>query len=189
MNAHSFIRQRHLIQVELLSRPAPGVIADPNRPLLASLLAGRLCGEGVLPANLGLDENELERLWRNYFPGPRFTLPDQTLEDIPERHDLADLLLAHRAGRFVSDIWLAFIVARACAGSKHLWHDMGLANRNELSRLLFNAFPSFARQNTDDMKWKKFIYRAYCARDGIYVCPAPSCSQCADYDYCFAPET
>ncbi|MEW5780935.1 MAG: nitrogen fixation protein NifQ [Pseudomonadota bacterium] len=28
----------------------------------------------------------------------------------------------------------------------------------------------------------------YCQRDGIYVCPAPSCGACADYAQCFAPE-
>jgi nitrogen fixation protein NifQ len=189
MNARSLASQRRLIQAELLSRPAPDAADDPNRPTLASLLAGRLCGEGILPANLGLSSAALEHLWRAYFPGPCFPLPDQALEDIPERQDLTDVLLAYRAGRFVSETWLAFIVAQACAGRDHLWHDLGLANRDELSRLLLNAFPALARQNTGDMKWKKFIYRLYCARDGIYVCPAPSCRECADYACCFAPET
>jgi nitrogen fixation protein NifQ len=39
-----------------------------------------------------------------------------------------------------------------------------------------------------DMKWKKFIYRHYCTREGIYVCPAPSCGECSDYSKCFAKE-
>jgi nitrogen fixation protein NifQ len=38
------------------------------------------------------------------------------------------------------------------------------------------------------MKWKKFIYRFYCTRDSIYICPAPSCRECTDYAHCFAPE-
>ncbi|MDR1935510.1 MAG: nitrogen fixation protein NifQ [Candidatus Accumulibacter sp.] len=194
MNARA-IYPRGVILSELLARPAAaGARADPNRSVLASLLAGHLCGEGVLPATLGLPEAELEKLWNLYFPGirrvPRFIPPEQIVEDdMPERQDLVSLLLTHRAGRFPSEIWLAFIVAMACAGSDHLWHDLGLANREELSRLLFNAFPSLARQNTGDMKWKKFIYRFYCARDGIYVCPVPSCGECADYANCFAPET
>jgi nitrogen fixation protein NifQ len=50
------------------------------------------------------------------------------------------------------------------------------------------GFPALAALNTGDMKWKKFIYRQYCARDGIYVCPAPSCGVCIDYAKCFAPE-
>ncbi|MDR2092836.1 MAG: nitrogen fixation protein NifQ [Azoarcus sp.] len=187
-----FADPRRLLQTSLLARPATAhVRADPNRPVLASLLAGHLCGEGVLPADLGLPATKLENLWNTYFPGSRpVPLPDPPgrAVDIPERHDLVDLLLAHRAACFVSEIWLAFIVARACAGSDHLWHDLGLANRGELSSLLYNAFPSLARQNTQDMKWKKFIYRFYCARDGIYVCPAPSCGECVDYPLCFAPE-
>ncbi len=190
MNAFSIASQRRLIWAELLSRPAAAAVADdPNRPVLASLLAGRLCQEGALPASLGLPPAELDCLWNAYFPGPRPPLPDQAVEDIPERQDLVALLLEHRAGRFPSDIWLAFIVAVACAGRDHLWQDLGLADRGELSHLLFHAFPALARQNTGDMKWKKFIYRHYCTRDGIYVCPAPSCGECADHAKCFAPET
>jgi nitrogen fixation protein NifQ len=39
------------------------------------------------------------------------------------------------------------------------------------------------------MKWKKFLYRQFCAREEIYVCPAPSCGVCKDYAKCFGPET
>ncbi|MGB4672845.1 MAG: nitrogen fixation protein NifQ [Azovibrio sp.] len=190
MNAVSSATQRHRVRAGLLSRPAAAALAaDPNRPVLASLLAGRLCGEGMLPASLGLPETERDKLWSTYFPGPRLALPEQAVDDIPERQDLVAILLEHRAGRFPSDIWLAFIVAMACGGRDHLWQDLGLADRGELSHLLFNAFPSLARQNTGDMKWKKFLYRYYCARDGIYVCPAPSCGECAEHAQCFAPET
>jgi nitrogen fixation protein NifQ len=189
---HATHAWRALLLSGLLARPAAAaVLLDPNRPVLASLLAGHGCGEGVLPADLGLPALELENLWRAYFPGERLVanaiLSDRVAET-PERQDLVSLLLAHRAARFPSEIWLAFIVATACAGSNHLWQDLGLANRDELSRLLYNAFPAFARQNTGDMKWKKFLYRFYCARDGIYVCPSPSCGECIDYAQCFAPE-
>ena len=49
-------------------------------------------------------------------------------------------------------------------------------------------FPELARANTGDMKWKKFLYRQFCAAEGIYVCPAPSCGVCKDYAKCFGPE-
>jgi len=103
------------------------VAGDPNRPVLASLLAGRYCGEGVLPASLGLPEAELNNLWDAYFPGPRLPLPDQKMEDVPERQDLVALLLEYRAGRFPSDIWLAFIswpwpaVAATTCGRTWAW--------------------------------------------------------------------
>jgi nitrogen fixation protein NifQ len=174
---------------ELLSRPADGyALTDPNRSILASLIAGRLRGEGALNATLGLCENELDALWISYFSGERPELPNQVTQELLERQDLIELLLSHRARRFESEVWLASIVAQACAGKRHLWRDLGLASRAELSGLLLNAFPSFASQNTGDMRWKKFLYRFYCAKSGIYVCPSPSCAECSDYSRCFAPE-
>jgi nitrogen fixation protein NifQ len=65
---------------------------------------------------------------------------------------------------------------------------LGLANRGELSLLMNTAFPTLAALNVGDMKWKKFIYRHCCTREGIYVCPAPSCGGCSDYSKCFAKE-
>ena len=108
--------------------------------------------------------------------------------DIPELDDIEHLLLDYRAGGRDSEVWLARIAACGCAGRDHLWQDLGLANRKELSLLMESAFPTLAELNVGDMKWKKFIYRQYCARDGIYVCPAPSCGVCIDYAKCFAPE-
>jgi nitrogen fixation protein NifQ len=180
---------REPLVAELLSRPAAvEAAADPARPLLASLLAGRALNEGVLPANLGLTADASHILWREYFPGPHLRLSDGPGEDIPELADLMNLLLEYRAGLRDSDLWLARIVAYGCAGRDHLWQDLGLANRSELSVLMTTAFPTLAALNTGDMKWKKFLYRHYCARDGIYVCPAPSCGECADYAKCFSPE-
>ena len=80
------------------------------------------------------------------------------------------------------------LAAEGGFASHQLWQDLGLADRGELSVLMGEAFPGLAALNTGDMKWKKFIYRHYCSRDGIYVCPAPSCGECADYARCFAPE-
>jgi nitrogen fixation protein NifQ len=180
---------RDLITRELLAREACSVaLSDPNRAVFASLIAGRLLGEGSLDSSLGLEESELDELWQDYFRGDKLNLPDQEQEEILERSDLIEILLKYRAGKFQSEIWLASIVTQACAGKKHLWRDLGLANRAELSALLFNAFPGFAAQNVGDMRWKKFLYRRYCADVGIYVCPSPSCAECSDYSYCFAPE-
>jgi nitrogen fixation protein NifQ len=180
---------RQRLQHTLLARQAAAAVQDdPNRPILANLIAGRINDEGMLPATLGLSADERARLWRDYFAGPALVLPGGVEEALPESADLLELLLATRAGRFPSEIWLAKIVVCACAGKEHLWRDLGLANRQELSQLLGNAFPAFAQQNVGDMKWKKFLYRAYCAHEGIYVCPAPSCRECTDYAHCFAPE-
>jgi nitrogen fixation protein NifQ len=161
---------------------------DPLRPILASLLAGRALHQGVLSATLGLSDATFQTLWGDYFPGFQLHLDDGPGQDIAELEDLRTLLLEYRAGMVASEAWLAHIVAYACCGRNHLWQDLGLANRGELSTLMNTAFPALANLNTGDMKWKKFIYRHYCAREGIYVCPAPSCGGCADFSKCFSSE-
>jgi nitrogen fixation protein NifQ len=153
------------------------------------LLAGRSLHQGVLSATLGLDNAAFKALWTGYFPGPPLTLDCGPAQDIAELEDLRGLLLEYRAGLVESEVWLAHTVAYACCGRNHLWQDLGLANRGELSTLMNTAFPALANLNTGDMKWKKFIYRHYCALEGIYVCPSPSCGECVDFSKCFSPET
>ena len=187
MNASHDCREN--LQAELLGRPAcPSAMADPLRPVLASLLSGRSLEQGVLTATLGLSPADFAALCSGYFPGAALQLSDGPGESIVELDDLLQLLLEFRAGANASEAWLAQAVAYACCGRNHLWQDLGLANRGELSLLMGTAFPALAAQNSGDMKWKKFIYRFYCSREGIYVCPAPSCGECSDYSLCFARE-
>ncbi len=183
------MKHRAQLMTELLARRGEAdALADPARPVFASMVVGRSLGEGVLPHALGLGEELFTEFWRRYFPGPQLILLEGQHEDIPELDDIEHLLLDYRAGVRDSELWLARIVACGCAGRDHLWQDLGLAHRKELSLLMEAGFPALAELNTGDMKWKKFIYRQYCARDGIYVCPAPSCGVCIDYAKCFAPE-
>ncbi|MBV5299211.1 MAG: nitrogen fixation protein NifQ [Rhodoferax sp.] len=180
---------RDLLLAELLGRSvAAQAAADPLRPLLASLLAGRSLNQGVLPAMLGLPESAFQTLWQDYFPGTRLKLHNGPGQNMDELEDIRQLLLQYRAGSRESEVWLAHSVAYGCGGRHHLWQDLGLADRGELSCLMTLAFPALAALNTGDMKWKKFIYRHYCSKEGIYVCPAPSCGECADHAKCFAPE-
>jgi nitrogen fixation protein NifQ len=180
---------REFLQAELLGRPVDAdVQADPLRVVLASLLTGRALSQGVLNATLGLPQADFAALWQGYFPGDTLQLHRGPGEDIVEFDDLLQLLLEYRANLQESERWLACAVAYACCGRNHLWQDLGLANRGELTLLMNTAFPSLAALNVGDMKWKKFIYRHYCTREGIYVCPAPSCGECADYSKCFAKE-
>ena len=177
------------LMAELLARPAAApAAADPLRVILASLLVGRSLQQGVLSATLGLSQPDFSVLCDMYFPGAPMPLLDGPGQDSLELDDIHQLLLGHRAGQQVSEVWLARIVASACSGRDHLWQDLGLANRAELSTLMTLAFPGLAALNVGDMKWKKFIYRHYCSTEGIYLCPAPSCGECADHAKCFAPE-
>jgi nitrogen fixation protein NifQ len=180
---------REQLRTELLGRQAsPAALADPLRPVLASMLSGRSLNQGVLSATLGLHADDFAALWRAYFPGATLQLQSGPGQDMAELDDLLQLLLEYRAGLRASEVWLAHAVAYACCGRNHLWQDLGLENRHELTQLMNTAFPTLAVLNVGDMKWKKFIYRHYCSREGIYVCPAPSCAECSDYSKCFAKE-
>lgn len=190
MNGPDRLSQRAVLLAELLASPALGtVMLDPNRSLLASIVAGQASGEGCLPAHLGVGAAAFAHLCDTYFPGCRFLSVERAIEAIPEWGDLQKLMLDHRGCTSPSELLMTNIVATACAGRDHLWQDLGLAHRDELSRLMRVNFPSLAAENTGDMKWKKFLYRQFCSREGIYVCPAPSCGVCKDYAKCFGPET
>jgi nitrogen fixation protein NifQ len=190
MNGPDRLPYRSTLFAELLALPAASAraAADPNRSLLASIVAGQMDDTGCLPPDLGLGKAAHAHLIREYFPGLDCHGPQRSIEAIPEWSDLQNLMLDHRACKHPTELLVANIIATACAGRDHLWQDIGLANRDELSRLMWVNFPALARANTGDMKWKKFLYRQFCSREGIYVCPAPSCGVCKDYATCFGPE-
>ncbi|MES9842985.1 MAG: nitrogen fixation protein NifQ, partial [Candidatus Thiodiazotropha endolucinida] len=95
---------------------------------------------------------------------------------------------ASRTTHSQSETWMTDIVIAGCLGSDHLWQDLGLWERSDLSRLMLENFRPLAIRNTQDMKWKKFLYKQLCETEGIYTCRAPSCEVCADYAACFGPE-
>lgn len=102
--------------------------------------------------------------------------------------DVRNLLLDHRKNSSPSEYWTATIVATGCMASDHLWSDLGLFSREDLTAMMEYNFPTLAKQNTKNMKWKKFLYKQLCAQEGIYLCRAPSCEVCADYAKCFLGE-
>ena len=85
----------------------------------------------------------------------------------------------YESGSSASDetTWLAGAVAAACMGDNHLWQDLGLDNRQELSELLSTHFPALHAKNTGNMKWKKFFYKQLCERAEIRACRAPGYCQ------------
>ena len=105
--------------------------------------------------------------------------------------DLVALLLAHAdaaAGSASELEWVAEQMAVACLGDNHLWQDLLLPSRHELSALFERWFPALAAKNTHDMKWKKFLYKQLCEREALFICKAPSCAVCTDRPLCFGPE-
>ena len=85
--------------------------------------------------------------------------------------------------------WLACIVARRALEANHLWEDLGLPTRIDLSAPLLRHFGGIAGQNVRNMRWKKFLYRALCEAEGFSMCPSPTCDSCAEFAICFSDES
>jgi len=105
--------------------------------------------------------------------------------------DLVSLLRDHAdpgAGSSAELEAVAWAMACASLGDQHLWQDMGLPSRRELTQLIEHWFPQLAALNTHNMKWKKFFYKQLCLREELLICRAPSCSVCSDHSVCFGPE-
>lgn len=101
---------------------------------------------------------------------------------------VCDLLLAHRSTPGREGRWLAAMIARRAVEPNHLWEDLGLRDRGELSRLLGRHFAPLAARNTRNMRWKRFFYRTLCESDGLVMCSTPVCSSCGDFELCFGQE-
>jgi nitrogen fixation protein NifQ len=165
-----------------------------NDEALAQMLATQINGGGALPVGFGLTPGEFAALLARHFPG--FIMPtvapyllqpwDPRL--VEELQELVKLLQSYRAAQDESEGWLSVIIATGCMANNHLWEDLGLWSRQDLSALIARNFPTLAAQNDRDMKWKKFLYKQLCLQEGVYLCRAPSCAVCRDYSQCFGPE-
>jgi nitrogen fixation protein NifQ len=142
---------------------------------------------------LGICGSALRRNIERYFPGSLECLEMFNLDVEPTVNEdekcLRELLWRFRTASSPINSLLTFLVARRATRPNHLWQDLGLANRGELSRLMLRHFAALARRNDQDMKWKKFFYRMICHDDGFSMCVAPCCSECGDFDACFGSES
>ena len=165
-----------------------------NDDALARMLATYYSGGGSMPLYLGLDLDTFIRLMERHFPD--VSLPAPVGRELPpwdsrlveEKAELIKLMDGYRAGMDESELWMSVIVATGCMASNHLWQDLGLWSRRDLSELMARNFPGLAAKNDRDMKWKKFLYKQLCIQEGIYLCRSPSCALCSDYLNCFGPE-
>jgi len=164
-----------------------------NDDALARMYASWRTGRGALPRTWGLSSADYAALMSYHFPGYAFAVPPDagasaSVDRKEETADLEGLMNGHRAGFSPSEVWMASIVATACLASDHLWQDLGLWCREDLSQLMQRNFPALAGKNVHNMKWKKFLYKQLCIAEGVYVCRSPSCEVCSDYLDCFGPE-
>lgn len=168
-------------------------IANPNQQWLAKIVASWLVGDGVLPDFLGLEPPQFETICAVFFSG--LDIPSEAFSGsvldytrMSEKDDLINLLKMHAREKTEDIDWVIGMIVSSCLGNDHLWQDLGVWQRGELTAFLTYNFPTLARRNSKDMKWKKFLYKQLCETEGIYLCRAPSCEVCSDYSNCFGSE-
>lgn len=165
---------------------------DPfDRHVLAGAVAraGRET-ERPLTEALGMPRAMLEQMLDTAFPG---ACDIDTLvakdagegETAIEEADFRNLLLNHRSRGVEVEQWLAHIIVRRSLCPDHLWSNLGVRSRKELSETLYRHFRPLAEKNVQDMRWKKFFYRQMCQTEGIVVCKSPVCDTCPDYSEYF----
>lgn len=166
---------------------------SPNHEWLVCITATWCAGQSVLPDYMGLEPDQFQRLKHNYFHDdflPEIA-PSGSYIDFNrmlEREDLINLLTRYSKKNTLEINWVIGILVAACLGNDHLWQDLGLWSRAQLTALLKYNFPELAAKNTQDMKWKKFLYKQLCEEEGLFLCRAPSCNVCIDYPKCYGPE-
>ncbi len=162
-----------------------------DRHVFACAVAAAV-GEGrPLAEGLGLGSRDMAALFARYFPRSQGLIRASGAspgQGEPEEPDLRRLLLDHRTRGTIEEEWLARIIARRSLGANHLWQDLGLSNRGEVSTLLDRHFHALAAKNTGHMKWKKFFYRQLCLQADVKVCSSPNCEVCDDFAACFGDE-
>jgi nitrogen fixation protein NifQ len=182
----------------LTAPDASGALPAFERHVAACILAVAAAeaagGATGWAAAAGLDPQRLYRVLDMLAPAEAAGLialapvgPERLLRD-PVEAALAGLLAQVIAPGHPLAFVLPDMVAARAMRPNHLWQDLGLADRSELSRLMTRAFPYLAARNRTDMKWKKFLHRQLCVAGEGALCAAPSCSACDDIEACFGDE-
>jgi len=162
---------------------------DVNDVAIAAICATWVAGGGVLPWRMGLSAELFDEMLAHHFGSAAGEVAACRRRTESDRDDEIEafrgLLLAHRAERSRSETWLTELIATATVGYDHLWSDLGLRSRPELTALMRVNYPALAAANTQNMRWKKFLYRQLCEAHGRVLCRAPTCGECGDVAECF----
>ncbi len=192
--SHAPAPARRALYARLIDAAPPD---STDARLFATLIAARAGQDApnTLDSSLGLSPARLRTLLARHFPRLRpgiVTLPPAA---IPAPHAAFVATLRGLLMREVGDTvhrgdaaCLAAIIAHACLRPDHLWRDLGLDGRDDVSALLERYFPALAARNTAALRWKKFLAREVALDQGAPPAPAPGCFGCEDYAFCFPPD-
>ncbi|WP_408502374.1 nitrogen fixation protein NifQ [Paraburkholderia sediminicola] len=167
--------------------------ASPDTQLFARLIAARDVRHEL--TLLGLSQPAWRALLERHFvhaPAPVFASlpalpPIDTSEHAAFVETLHALMLTYASAAVdTNDVrCLASIIAHACLRPDHLWRDLGLAGRDEVTWMLTRYFPTLVLLNVDNLRWKKFLAQQRALSLGLQPGPAPGCPGCEDYGHCF----
>jgi nitrogen fixation protein NifQ len=164
-----------------------------DRHVLASIVSIAVSEGGAVAPRVGLSARDLSELLKTHFPSSQLPPLNDPEGDADEAYRdeievVHEVLSANRSSGGDYGARLAAIVARRALEPNHLWEDLGLRGRSELTRLIARHFAPLAELNFKNMRWKRFIYRYMCEKDGFAMCTTPVCTSCADYELCFGEE-
>ncbi|MDD5177381.1 MAG: nitrogen fixation protein NifQ [Sterolibacterium sp.] len=157
--------------------------------LILSVVRGG--NEGTLPlfaATLGLPSWQFAALLdsrsRNLVNLSRFhaELPADCLPELFA--PLVQLLLNNRSCNDRISWAFSHALAAACFGHRHLWQDLELAQREDVSSLIGEHFLALFACNTQDLRWKRFLFQKLGQRLGISEFLPPSCDGCEQMQAC-----
>lgn len=188
----------HPVYKHLMKTPQPDYITEEDRHLFACLVSAAADEPFDMAFALGLDNCDLDSILLLFFPGvDRMSLVGKSYSSgtsPPQPNtDILSILYAHVPAdrgfnQFLISIWLARILATRAALPGHLWVAMGLSERPQLTSAIRRHLPSLAEANNLNMRWKRYLFKQACDRQGGVMCKAPNCGECSDYSLCFTEE-
>lgn len=180
----------------LLRHAAPG---QPDAAFFATVIGKSLALRDL--ARSGLAPGELDEALTQLFPGAQdsrdpalATLPTQLAAYAAQGLDdpqpgftllLRVLLDAYGAPRRATTPLVTRVLAHACLRPDHLWRDLGLTGREDVTALLTRHYPELVARNTRNLRWKKFLAYSACEHAGLPAAAAPGCAACEDHDFCY----
>lgn len=180
-----------------LLRHAPPV--HPDAGFFATVLGTSIAHQDL--ARSGLSPVELHDLLDYLFPGALASF-DTSLSALREQYAvyvgtgasdpqpgftllMRVLLDAYRVPGPDTTQWVSSILALACMRPDHLWRDLGLSGREDVTVLLARHYPGLVSRNVDNMRWKKFLSYSACEHAGLPPTAAPGCGDCEDSEFCY----
>ncbi|MGE8701503.1 MAG: nitrogen fixation protein NifQ [Achromobacter sp.] len=180
-----------------LLRHAPPV--HPDAGFFAAVIGTSIAHNDL--ARSGLSPAELHDLLDYLFPGA-LTGFDTSLSALREQYAayvgtgtidpqpgftllMRVLLDAYSAPGPDTTPWVSSILALACLRPDHLWRDLGLSGREDVTVLLARHYPGLVSRNVDNVRWKKFLAQSACEHADLPAAAAPGCSDCEDHAFCY----